>query len=87
MTEGGELLALTPRQLEVLKFVDATFKDRGVSPTMEEIGSFLGVHKSTAGEHVLKLVDRGALATSNWGMPRSVYLTDAARGHLETLTA
>jgi predicted ArsR family transcriptional regulator len=64
----------------VLEFIAICVRDRGVSPTMLEIGSFLGAHKTTAREHVYKLVDRGALGSRNWGMPRSLFLTEAAQG-------
>lgn len=87
MTEEGSKLALTPKQLEVLEYIANTINGRGVSPTMDEIGAFLGVHKTTAREHVYKLVERGALNSTNWGMPRSIYLTEAAQGHLRAMSA
>ena len=43
---------LTPKQHKLLTFIDTTMKDRGVSPSFEEMKSFMGL-KSKSGIHRL----------------------------------
>lgn len=78
-------LTITPKQLEVLRFVFAHRRERGFSPTLDEIGIYLGVHKSTARDHVVGLITAGALACTEWGTPRAIFVTELAESHLSTL--
>jgi len=55
------MLNLTPRQMEILRFI-RTYRDRfGYSPTMQEIGDHLHLTKVTVFEHVGALERKGAL--------------------------
>ena len=78
-------IAITPRQLEVLEFIHSTRIASGVSPTLTEVGEFLGVHKTTARDHVHALRVAGAVDSTDTGTPRSIYVTDLGRAHLEQL--
>ena len=53
---------LTPRQLQVLRFIRDFRAEHGYSPTMQEIGDHLDLTKVTAFEHVASLVRKGVLA-------------------------
>lgn len=73
---------LAPRQRAVLDFVASYTEQKGIAPTLREIGEALGI-KSTNGvtEHLEKLIDRGLLVRV--GGPRaarSVRMPDDARG-------
>jgi repressor LexA len=71
---GEASLALTPRQIQVLRFV-ATFCDRQCySPTIAEIASRLGLSRSTAFEHLAELQRKSLISTSQ-GRARSLKLT------------
>lgn len=52
---------LTPKQLRVLKLIRDTRRQRGVSPTMQEIADEVGVSRVTVFEHVEALIAKGAL--------------------------
>ena len=55
------MLNLTPRQMEILRFIH-NYRDRfGYSPTMQEIGDHLHLTKVTVFEHVGALEGKGAL--------------------------
>lgn len=55
-------LPLTPRQLEVLRFVETRIEATGVAPTMQEIGRALGVSSvATVHKHLEHLHRRGRL--------------------------
>ena len=53
---------VTPRQLEILRFIRDFRRHHGYSPTMQEIGDHLGLTKVTVFEHVGALERKGALA-------------------------
>jgi len=52
---------VTPRQLEILRFIRDSRRHHGYSPTMQEIGDHLGLTKVTVFEHVGALEKKGAL--------------------------
>ncbi|MBM4018693.1 MAG: transcriptional repressor LexA [Planctomycetes bacterium] len=54
-------MTLTPRQLEIVKFIRAYAAERGYAPTMQEIADHFGVSKPTIFEHIEALQARGAL--------------------------
>ena len=58
---------VTPRQLEILRFIRDYRERSGYSPTMQEIGDHLGLTKVTVFEHVGALEkkerSRGAAST------------------------
>ena len=53
---------VTPRQLEVLRFIRGFRERSGYSPTMQEIGDHLSLTKVTVFEHVAALEKKGALS-------------------------
>lgn len=52
---------LTPKQLEVARFIAEYRRERKVSPTLQEIGDHFGVSKITIYEHVQELERKGAI--------------------------
>lgn len=54
-------LVVTPRQLEILRYIRDYRANHGYSPTMQEIAAALGVNKVTVFEHVESLVKKGFL--------------------------
>jgi repressor LexA len=52
---------LTPRQLEIVKFIRTYIADHEYAPTMQEIADHLGVSKPTVFEHIEALEGRGAI--------------------------
>ena len=51
----------TPKQLQIMSFIRDYRCDNGTSPTLEEIGNSLGVHRVTVHQHVAALVKKGAI--------------------------
>jgi repressor LexA len=51
----------TPKQLEIMKFIRDYRMEHDTSPTLEEIGQSLGVHRVTVHQHVAALVKKGAI--------------------------
>lgn len=57
---------LTPKQLEIAKFI-VEYRDRkGLAPTLEEIAQDLGVSKITVYEHVAQLEKKGAVTKQKY---------------------
>jgi repressor LexA len=52
---------LTPRQLEIVKFIREYSAANGTAPTMQEIADHLGIRRPTVFEHLKALEARGAL--------------------------
>ena len=74
---GHEDSWLTPRQLDVLTIIRDARDRQGYSPTMQEIGNWLGISKVTVFEHVGALVKKRLLRR----LPhkaRSLQVTDLA---------
>jgi repressor LexA len=65
---------LTPRQKAVLDFIRGYRKERGVSPTMDEIAESLDLNKKTVYEHLTRLRGRGAVEWDRY-RSRSLKLT------------
>ena len=51
----------TPKQLQIMKFIRDYRREHTTSPTLEEIGQSLGVHRVTVHQHVAALVKKGAI--------------------------
>ena len=51
----------TPKQLQIMKFIQEYRREHGTSPTLEEIGTCLGIHRVTVHQHVGALVKKGAV--------------------------
>ncbi len=52
---------ITPRQMQILRFIRDFRQHHGYSPTMQEIGDALSLAKVTAFEHVTALARKGLL--------------------------
>ena len=63
---------MTPRQLQVLRYIRDYRNQHGYSPTMQEIGDHLGLTKITAFEHVGALVKKGLLRRGSRYKARSL---------------
>jgi len=73
---------LTPKQLQIVNFIRSYREQRGYSPTLEEIGNYLGVSKITVFEHVAALEKKEAISRVPH-QARSIELTEAAVGSRE----
>lgn len=51
----------TPKQLQIMTFIRDYRLSHSTSPTLEEIGNSLGVHRVTVHQHVAALVKKGAI--------------------------
>jgi len=70
-------MALTRRQREVLDVIRSFIERQGYSPSLEEIGSELGLSSvATVHKHVSLLVEKGYVQRT-WNQNRSIELTDA----------
>lgn len=68
---------LTPRQLELLRMIRDSRRQKGFSPTMQELADRLGVTKVTVFEHVGALEKKGLLRRAQY-KARSLELTSRA---------
>lgn len=74
-------IPLTRRQRDILDVFEAYTRAHGISPTLEEIATALGVNKVTVFGHVAELERKGALVrTGAKGVSRSLQLKDGGRG-------
>jgi repressor LexA len=78
-------LVVTPRQLEILRFIRDYRATNGYSPTMQEIAGQLGVNKVTVFEHVESLVRKGVLRRLPF-KARSLILSEQVRFDDESAT-
>jgi repressor LexA len=77
---------LTRRQIQILDFYRAYTRERGLSPTLEEVAQHFGVNKVTIFGHVAELERKGVLARAAKGISRGRQLVSAsnrAAGHAE----
>lgn len=51
----------TPKQLQIMNFIRDYRRKNHTSPTLEEIGHSLGVHRVTVHQHIAALVKKGAI--------------------------
>ena len=73
-------MALTRRQREVFDIIRDFIATNGYSPSLEEIGSTLGLSSvATVHKHVTHLVEKG-LVRRVWNQNRSIELVDDAAG-------
>ena len=84
MIQEEGALALTPKQLEILRLIHGYRCEHRVSPTLREIACLAGVHVSTVAVHTTQLRAKGALSNLRWGAPRSLIPTDTAIVLMET---
>lgn len=69
-------MSLTPRQLDIIRYIADYQKRRGISPTFQEIADHLGISKVTVFEHVRALAKRKVLRTEKF-LSRSIEILDA----------
>ncbi len=70
-------MALTRRQLEVLNVIREFIAKNGYSPSLEEIGSSLGLSSvATVHKHVTHLVEKG-LVRRVWNQNRSIEIVES----------
>lgn len=68
-------MSLTPRQLDILRYVAEYRKRRRIAPTFQEIADHLGISKVTVFEHVRALEKRGVVRTEKF-LSRSIEIVD-----------
>jgi repressor LexA len=88
-TINPDSIIITPKQLDVLKEIEAFYVRQCFSPTMEEIGRSLGVKRPTVFEHIEELRAKGLIETSakDKAPARSLRLTKPAKKLLERLSS
>ncbi len=67
--------AVTPRQMEVLRFIHDYRSSHGYSPTMQEIGDHMHVSRVTVFEHIGALEKKGLLRREAKHQARSLQLS------------
>lgn len=65
----------TAKQKAILEFIARSQQERGVTPSLEEIGEQFGVHRVTVFQHVTSLERRGALRRGSH-LARSIEILD-----------
>ena len=70
---------LTRRQIQILDFYRAYTRERGLSPTLEEVAQHFGVNKVTIFGHVAELERKGVLARAAKGISRGRQLVTASK--------
>ena len=65
---------LTRRQRQILDFYQAYTRERGLSPTLEEVAQHFGVNKVTIFGHVAELERKGVLSRAGRGISRGLQL-------------
>ncbi len=68
-------VTVTPRQMEIMRLIRDWRRQRGFSPTMQEIGDLLGLSKVTVFEHVEALVEKGLLSRGPKHKARSLRIS------------
>jgi repressor LexA len=71
--------SLTPKQQHILDYVKSSFQDRGIYPTLREIGRRFGVSVGTAQDQIAALQAKGYL-NREAGTARSFHLTGPEPG-------
>lgn len=87
-TFNPDSIIITPKQLDVLKEINAFQTRQCYSPTMEELGHSLGVRRPTVFEHIVELREKGliVLPLKDKAPARSLRLTKTAKKLLESVT-
>lgn len=70
---------VTPRQRQVLLTIDAYTSQRGVAPTIREMGNALGITSTNGVVDHLRVLESKGLINRNRYEKRSVTLTDSGR--------
>ena len=83
-TKAPQRNQLTPRQMQILRAIDASLASRCYSPTIAELAGELGISRSTAFEHIAELRKKGLLRASP-GRARSLQPTSRAQKLLSSI--
>jgi repressor LexA len=75
---------LTRRQRQILDFYRSYVRERGLSPTLEEVAQHFGVNKVTVFGHVAELERKGVLARAAKGISRGLQLVEDEAPELAT---
>jgi repressor LexA len=67
---------LTRRQRQILDFYRSYIRERGLSPTLEEVAQHFGVNKVTVFGHVAELERKGILARAAKGISRGLQIVE-----------
>ncbi len=51
----------TPKQLQIMNYIRDYRREHDTSPTLEEIGQWMGVHRVTVHQHIAALEKKGAI--------------------------
>lgn len=70
------VIPLTRRQRDILDFFESYRRKQGISPTLEEIATALGVNKVTIFGHVAELERKGVLVRAARGISRGLQLAE-----------
>ncbi|HSQ69841.1 MAG TPA: transcriptional repressor LexA [Steroidobacteraceae bacterium] len=73
---------LTPRQRQVLRFIQDSLRERGLPPTRAEIAEALGFRSANAAEEHLRALQRKGVLELRPGASRGIQLRDAIRDQL-----
>jgi repressor LexA len=73
-------IPLTRRQRDILEFFESYRREQGISPTLEEIATALGVNKVTIFGHVAELERKGVLVRAARGISRGLQLAGSEAG-------
>ena len=74
----ARMKTVTPRQMDILRFIRDSRVRHGFSPTMQEIGDHLGLTRVTVFEHVKALVRKGLLLRAARHKARSLQVSAEA---------
>lgn len=73
--KGERVIAATPRQLEVLRWVAAHIRAAGYAPTLREIGDALGMVSTNGVKDCLRALEKKGLLTCGEKKARTLVLT------------
>ena len=76
------MLDLTPRQRQILTFIQESIADNGLPPTRAEIAQALGFRSANAAEEHLRALQRKGVISLIAGASRGIVLKDALREQL-----
>jgi repressor LexA len=80
-------IPLTRRQRDILDFFESYTREHGISPTLEEIASSLGVNKVTVFGHVAEMERKGALVrVAKKGVSRALQVSEPRHSEVDART-
>ena len=76
---------LTPKQKPILEYIKKYIKEKGYSPSLEEVGRHFKLAKSTIHQHVETLKEKGYLGKSNY-QARSIEILGSKKSDLTEIS-